>query len=64
MGTSLSVKDFSAVVRMPKGVIAGVLCHYIIMPLVAFTITLLFPFPAEIAAGNHSRRKLSQWAGF
>jgi len=51
MGTSLSVKDFAAVVRMPKGVIAGVLCHYIIMPLVAFVITLIFPFPPEIAAG-------------
>lgn len=51
MGTSLSVKDFSAVARMPKGVIAGVLCHYIIMPLVAFVITLIFPFPPEIAAG-------------
>lgn len=51
MGTSLSVKDFTAVARMPKGVIAGVLCHYIIMPVVAFVITLIFPFPPEIAAG-------------
>jgi len=51
MGTSLSWKDFAAVVRMPKGVIAGVLCHYLIMPAVAFVITLIFPFPAEIAAG-------------
>lgn len=51
MGTSLSVKDFTAVARMPKGVIAGVTCHYVIMPLVAFVITLIFPFPPEIAAG-------------
>lgn len=51
MGTSLSLKDFSRVVKMPKGVVAGVLCHYIIMPLVAFVITLIFPFPPEIAAG-------------
>lgn len=51
MGTSLSWKDFAAVVKMPKGVVAGVLCHYIIMPLVAFVITLIFPFPPEIAAG-------------
>src|ERR1041385_370927 len=51
MGTSLSVKDFKAVVAMPKGVIAGVLCHYIIMPMVAFVITLLFSFPPEISAG-------------
>lgn len=51
MGTSLSWKDFAAVARMPKGVIAGVLCHYIIMPLVAFLITQIFSFPPEIAAG-------------
>jgi bile acid:Na+ symporter, BASS family len=51
MGTGLSIKDFARVVRMPKGVIAGVMCHYIIMPLVAFTITLIFDFPDEIAAG-------------
>lgn len=51
MGTGLSVKDFTAVVKMPKGVIAGVLCHYIIMPFVAFTITKIFSFPDEVAAG-------------
>jgi bile acid:Na+ symporter, BASS family len=51
MGTSLSMGDFARVVRMPKGVIAGVLCHYLIMPLVAFTITKIFSFPDEIAAG-------------
>jgi BASS family bile acid:Na+ symporter len=51
MGTSLSWRDFAAVVRMPKGVIAGVLCHYIIMPTVALAITKIFSFPAEIAAG-------------
>jgi BASS family bile acid:Na+ symporter len=51
MGTSLSLADFAGVVRMPKGVIAGVLCHYLIMPLVAFTITKIFSFPDEIAAG-------------
>lgn len=51
MGTSLSLGDFARVVSMPKGVIAGVLCHYLIMPLVAFTITKIFSFPDEIAAG-------------
>ncbi|MBT1701958.1 bile acid:sodium symporter family protein [Chryseosolibacter indicus] len=51
MGTGLSMRDFARVVRMPKGVIAGVLCHYLIMPLVAFGITRIFQFPDEIAAG-------------
>lgn len=51
MGTSLSIRDFARVMQMPKGVIAGVLCHYTIMPLVAFVITRIFSFPDEISAG-------------
>lgn len=51
MGTGLSVADFVAVIRMPKGVIAGVSCHYLIMPLVAYLITRIFSFPDEVAAG-------------
>jgi BASS family bile acid:Na+ symporter len=51
MGTELSLKDFANVIRMPKGIIVGVVCHYVIMPLVGFTIAELFNFPKEIAAG-------------
>ena len=51
MGTELSLKDFSRIVQMPKGVIVGVTCHYIIMPMVGFGIAHLFNFPPEIAAG-------------
>lgn len=51
MGTGLSVSDFARVVKMPKGVVAGVLCHYLIMPMVAFMITKALRFPDEIAAG-------------
>src|ERR1043165_6671078 len=51
MGTELSLKDFANVVRMPKGIIAGVVFHYLIMPLVGFAIASLFNFPPEIAAG-------------
>ncbi|HXL57876.1 MAG TPA: hypothetical protein VN958_16555, partial [Chitinophagaceae bacterium] len=28
MGTELSLKDFAQVVRMPKGIIVGIVCHY------------------------------------
>ena len=28
MGTELSLKDFANVMRMPKGIIVGVVCHY------------------------------------
>ena len=51
MGTSLSWKDFARVMQMPKGVIAGVLCHYTVMPFVGWTVTKIFSFPDEIAAG-------------
>jgi BASS family bile acid:Na+ symporter len=51
MGTELSLKDFAQVMRMPKGVFIGTVCHYIIMPLVGFALAHLFNFPGEIAAG-------------
>ncbi|HTM91554.1 MAG TPA: bile acid:sodium symporter family protein [Flavisolibacter sp.] len=51
MGTELSVKDFKGIVQMPKGVIVGVLCHYIIMPMIGFGVAHAFNFPPEIAAG-------------
>jgi BASS family bile acid:Na+ symporter len=51
MGTELSLKDFVSVLKMPKGVIVGIVCHYTIMPLVGFAIARLFNFPPEIAAG-------------
>jgi BASS family bile acid:Na+ symporter len=51
MGTELSLKDFGQVLRAPKGVIIGIVCHYTIMPFVGFGLAHLFNFPPEIAAG-------------
>lgn len=51
MGTSMSIKDFAGVVKMPKGVFIGVTAHFIIMPLLGFTLAKLSGFPPEIAAG-------------
>ncbi|MHA4810044.1 bile acid:sodium symporter family protein [Flavitalea flava] len=51
MGTELSLKDFAQVLRMPRGVIVGVICHYTIMPFVGFALARSFHFPPEIAAG-------------
>ncbi len=51
MGSQLSFTDLTNVIKMPKGVIVGVISHYIIMPLVGFTIAHIFSFPPEIAAG-------------
>jgi quinoprotein glucose dehydrogenase len=51
MGTELSLQEFRNVVRMPRGVLIGVVCHYTIMPVVSIAVTSLFHFPSEIAAG-------------
>lgn len=51
MGSQMSLKDFAGVVKMPKGVIAGVACQYTIMPFVGVGIATAFSFPPEIAAG-------------
>jgi BASS family bile acid:Na+ symporter len=51
MGTAMSVSDFVGVIKMPKAVGIGVLCQFTIMPLVGLLITMLFDFPAEVAAG-------------
>ena len=51
MGAQMSLNDFTGVIKMPKGVAIGVVAHYLVMPLMAFFITVVFNFPPEIAAG-------------
>lgn len=51
MGTELSLKDFATVIRMPRGVITGIICQYTIMPFVGLAISRIFSFPNEVAAG-------------
>lgn len=51
MGTSLSVKDFVGVIKMPKGVIVGLICQFTVMPVLGITLALSFGFTSEIAAG-------------
>src|SRR5215217_2556527 len=51
MGTQMSLEDFRGVVKTPRGVIVGIVCHFSVMPLVGFALTKIFSFPPEIAAG-------------
>lgn len=51
MGSSMSMKDFAAVVKSPKGVVIGVASQFVIMPLLGFTLSGVSNFPPEIAAG-------------
>ncbi|MCX2585836.1 bile acid:sodium symporter family protein [Pedobacter sp. MR22-3] len=51
MGTSMHVKDFVNVLKMPKGVFIGVFSHFLIMPLLGLTLASISGFKPEIAAG-------------
>ena len=51
MGTAMSFNDFYGVIKMPKGVLVGLVCQFSIMPFLGFSLATLFNFPAEIAAG-------------
>jgi BASS family bile acid:Na+ symporter len=51
MGTEMSLKDFAAIVKTPKAVVIGLVCHFTIMPLIGVTLAKSFGFPPEIAAG-------------
>ncbi len=51
MGTAMSIKDFGAVIKHPKGVFVGLVCQFTIMPLVGISLATVFGFPPEIAAG-------------
>jgi bile acid:Na+ symporter, BASS family len=51
MGTQMSLRDFAGVVRAPRGVLVGIVCHFSVMPLVGLALTKIFHFEPEIAAG-------------
>lgn len=51
MGTQMSLHDFAGVAKSPRGVFIGIVCHFSVMPLVGLTLTKIFRFPPEIAAG-------------
>jgi len=51
MGSQMSLDDFKGIIKMPKGVVIGVIIQFTTMPLIALVISKVFHFPAEIAAG-------------
>jgi len=51
MGTAMRFEDFVGVLKMPKGVLIGIICQFSIMPFIGLALTKLFSFPPEIAAG-------------
>ncbi len=51
MGTSLSIRDFSEVIKSPKSVAIGVGAQFLIMPLLGFGLASISGLEPEIAAG-------------
>ncbi|MGH8024321.1 MAG: bile acid:sodium symporter family protein [Limisphaerales bacterium] len=51
MGTQMRLRDFAGVFRAPRGVLAGTIGHFTIMPLVGWGLIKVFHLPAEIGAG-------------
>ncbi len=51
MGTAMSLNDFAAVVKTPKGVVIGIVAQFTIMPLLGMTLASVSGLPPEIAAG-------------
>jgi bile acid:Na+ symporter, BASS family len=51
MGVHMTLKDFAGVMKSPRGVFIGILCHFTVMPLVGLALTKIFHFEPEIAAG-------------
>lgn len=51
MGTTMSPKDFEAVVKSPKSVVIGLICQFTIMPFIGYFLATSFNLPPEIAAG-------------
>ncbi|WP_017729070.1 bile acid:sodium symporter family protein [Halalkalibacterium ligniniphilum] len=51
MGLTLRLQDFVLVAKKPIPVIVGVAAQYVVMPLGAFGLAILFDLPPELAAG-------------
>ena len=51
MGTTLTLSDFVRVAKCPWAVATGVFLQFLIMPLVGFSLALVFGFSGELAAG-------------
>jgi len=51
MGMSLEMKDFNRIIYYPKAIFVGLVNQIILLPIIGFVITLLFPMQPEIAIG-------------
>jgi BASS family bile acid:Na+ symporter len=51
LGTSLTINDFTRVLKNPKDFLVGLICQLILLPVIAFVLIKLLNTPAELAVG-------------
>lgn len=51
VGATMTTQDFIVVFKSPQKVIIGLVCQFTIMPLLGYSLSVLFNLPNEIAAG-------------
>jgi len=51
LGASLTVSDFSRVIRNPKDFFIGFICQLFVLPLVAYLLIIILKVPTEMALG-------------
>ena len=51
LGMSLTIKDFTRVVKFPKDFLVGFFCQMIVLPIIAFALIKLLNTPIELALG-------------
>ena len=51
VGSTMSLRDFDGVLKMPKPVLIGIVAQFTIMPLVGYAIATTFGFSDDVAAG-------------
>jgi predicted Na+-dependent transporter len=51
MGVTLTLDDFKRIIKRPAPVAAGIILHYLVMPLAAWVIAKLLRMPPDLTAG-------------
>ena len=51
LGTSLTINDFTRVIKNPKDFIVGLICQLILLPVIAFALIKLLNVSSELALG-------------
>jgi len=51
LGMSLTIKDFTRVVKFPKDFLIGIVCQMLVLPIIGFVLIKLLNTPIELALG-------------